>query len=150
MHLYEANSVAFVEDATLNRIADKIGASFVDHYRYRPPASEAAAWRNSLKTMADTVHYAHLDDHGVIVEWQLPLSSRRLDALLTGRDPEGRAGAVRRPQVGRRDRANQGRPRDLSSFERDALGLLAGHVDSEGRIAHTRSAILVTAWRPLA
>ena len=44
--------------------------------------------------MADTVGYAHLNDHGVIVEWQLPLSSRRLDVLLTGRGQEGQAGAV--------------------------------------------------------
>jgi len=53
MHLYEGTSVAFVEDSTLNRIADKIGASFFDHFRYRPPACEVAAWRNPLKVMAD-------------------------------------------------------------------------------------------------
>ncbi|MBN1834389.1 MAG: DUF2075 domain-containing protein [Spirochaetales bacterium] len=94
MHLYEGTSVAFVEDSTLNRIGDKIAASFFDHFRYRPPASEVGAWRNSLKAMADTVDYAKLNDHGVIVEWQLPLSSRRLDVLLTGRDPDGRDGAV--------------------------------------------------------
>jgi len=41
-------------------------------------------------------------------------------------------------------------PETLDSFERDAFGLLAGHVDSEGRIAYTRSAIIVTAQRPLA
>jgi len=41
-------------------------------------------------------------------------------------------------------------PETLRSFERDAFELLAGHVDSEGRIAYTRSVILVTARRPLA
>lgn len=94
MHLYEGTSTAFIEDATLNRIGDKIAASFFDHFRYRAPASEVASWKNSLRAMADTVGYAHLTDHGVIVEWQLPLSSRRLDVLLTGRDQEGQAGAV--------------------------------------------------------
>lgn len=94
MHLYEGTSVAFIEDATLSRIGDKIAASFFEHFRYRPAASEVAAWKNSLRAMADTVQYAHLDDHGVIVEWQLPLSSRRLDVLLTGVDPEGRPNGV--------------------------------------------------------
>jgi DUF2075 family protein len=94
MHLYEGTSLAFVEDATLSRIGDKIAASFFDHFRYRAPASEVASWKNSLRAMADTVDYAHLNDHGVIVEWQLPLSSRRLDVLITGRDAEGQASSV--------------------------------------------------------
>lgn len=41
-------------------------------------------------------------------------------------------------------------PETLVSFERDVFGLLADHVDSEGRIAYTRSAILVAGRRPLA
>jgi DUF2075 family protein len=94
MHLYEGTSLTFVEDATLSLIGDKIAASFFEHFRYRPPASEVAAWKNSLRAMADTVHLAKLDDHGVIVEWQLPLSSRRLDVLITGHDLENRASAV--------------------------------------------------------
>jgi hypothetical protein len=35
----------------LNRIGDKIGASFFEHFRYRPPASEVAAWRNSRRLL---------------------------------------------------------------------------------------------------
>lgn len=44
--------------------------------------------------MADAFDLASLDDHGVVVEWQLPLASRRLDVLISGHTPEGRANAV--------------------------------------------------------
>jgi len=89
MHLYSGPSPQFVEDATLNAIGDKIADSFFEHYRYKAPQSEVASWRNSLSAMANVVRHGDLTDHGVVVEWQLPLSSRRLDVMFTGHNPEG-------------------------------------------------------------
>lgn len=94
MHLYSGASVDFVADATQNRIADKLEGSFFEHFRYKPPQSEVRAWRNSLRAMADAVNLGSFDDHGVIVEWQLPLSSRRLDCMVTGHDDASNASAV--------------------------------------------------------
>jgi DUF2075 family protein len=94
VHLYEGTSTEFVRDAALNQIGDKLATSFFDHFRYQVPKSELAAWRNSLQAMANVVRQGDLSDHGVIVEWQLPLSSRRLDVLLTGKSLESRANAV--------------------------------------------------------
>jgi ubiquinone/menaquinone biosynthesis C-methylase UbiE len=39
-------------------------------------------------------------------------------------------------------------PDALRAFEKDAFDLLAIHVNDEGKIAYTRSAILVSAWKP--
>lgn len=36
--------------------------------------------------MADVVRHAHLEDHGILLEYQLPLTSRRLDCMVCGRD----------------------------------------------------------------
>lgn len=94
MHLYSGPSPQFVEDATLNAIGEKIAASFFEQYRYRAPQSEVAAWQNSLRAMGNVVQHAGLDDQGVVVEWQLPLSSRRLDVMLTGHDPQGQPHGV--------------------------------------------------------
>lgn len=94
MHLYSGPTPQFVEDATLNAIGDKIAASFFEQYRYRAPQSEVAAWQNSLRAMGNVVQHAGLDDHGVVVEWQLPLSSRRLDVMLTGNDGAGQPHGV--------------------------------------------------------
>lgn len=94
MHLYTGTSGEFVSDATQNLIADKISKSFFETLRYEAPKSEVASWRNSLRAMADAIQLAELHDHGVVVEWQLPLASRRLDVLISGNTLEGQANAV--------------------------------------------------------
>jgi len=94
VHLYSGTSVDFVADATRNRIAAKVEASFERHFRYKPPQSEVRSWQSSLRAIADVVQIGALDDHGVVVELQLPLSSRRLDCMITGHDDEKNAQAV--------------------------------------------------------
>ena len=84
----------FVSDATRNKIAGKLSEAFFEHFRYSPGQSEVRSWQNSLRAMASAVKLANLDDHGVVVELQLPLSSRRLDCMFTGRDSGEQAQAV--------------------------------------------------------
>lgn len=94
MHLYSGLSTDFVADATQNRIAGKVEDAFFANFRYTPPQSEVRSWRNSLRAMADAINLGGFDDHGVIVEWQLPLSSKRLDVMVTGHDEAVRPSAV--------------------------------------------------------
>jgi DUF2075 family protein len=94
MHLYSGTTIDFVADATRSRIAGKLERAFFDHFRYHPSQAEVRSWQNSLRAMADVVGLAALDDHGVVVELQLPLSSRRLDCLFTGHDESFTAQAV--------------------------------------------------------
>jgi hypothetical protein len=84
----------FVSDATHNRIAERLRTAFFDYFRYEPGPSEVNSWQNSLRAMSDVVELASLDDHGIVVELQLPLSSKRLDCLLTGHDGGGKARAA--------------------------------------------------------
>jgi len=44
--------------------------------------------------MCSVMREAPLDDHGILLEYQLPLSSRRLDCMITGKDRTRRANAV--------------------------------------------------------
>ena len=44
--------------------------------------------------MAQVVQFAKLDDHGVVVEYELPSSSRRLDFMICGKDASSDDGAV--------------------------------------------------------
>jgi len=94
MRLYAGLSTHFVHDAVHNQIAEKLKSAFFKHYRYQPPPSEVNAWRNSLRAMAAVVEEGGLDDHGVMLEYRLPLTSKRLDCLVCGRDREGRDEAV--------------------------------------------------------
>jgi uncharacterized protein len=94
MRLYAGMSNEFVHDTTHNRIADKLTEAFVRYYRYRPSPSEIGSWRNSLRAMSLIVADAELDDHGVMLEYQLPMNSRRLDFLVCAKDGAGRDQAV--------------------------------------------------------
>lgn len=94
MHLYSGVTPDFVADATRNRIAGKLKSAFFDYFRFEPSPSEVHSWQNSLRAMSDVIEVASLEDHGIVVELQLPLSSKRLDCMLTGRDDGDRAQAV--------------------------------------------------------
>ena len=94
MRLYAGMSTEFVRDTTHNRIAEKLNDAFVRYYRYRPSPSDIGSWRNSLRAMSLIVTDAQLDDHGIMLEYQLPMSSRRLDFLVCAKDRGGKNQAI--------------------------------------------------------
>lgn len=94
MRLYSGSSRQFVDDTTRNQIADKLKSAFFDYYRFNPSPNEINSWRNSLRAMALVIDDADLLDHGVLLEYQLPLTSKRLDCMLCGRDRQEKENAV--------------------------------------------------------
>jgi hypothetical protein len=86
MQLYAGSSQQFIDDAVENRIGEKLRLAFFEHFRYVPPESEVRSWQNSLRAMCNVLQYVGLRDQGVALEYQLPLSSKRLDFMITGRD----------------------------------------------------------------
>ena len=94
MHLYSGTTVEFIGDTTRNLIAGKLEERFVERFRYSPGQSEVRSWQNSLSRVATVLRDADFTDHGIIVEMQLPLTSRRLDCMITGHDVNGRGAAV--------------------------------------------------------
>ena len=94
MQLYAGTSQQFIDDTVRNRISEKLRDSFFHHLRYQPSPNEVRSWQNSLTAMCNVLQYADLKDQGVVLEYQLPLSSRRLDCMLTGVDVDARPQAV--------------------------------------------------------
>lgn len=94
MRLYSGPSVHFIRDTVHNQIAGKLQEAFFAYYRYKPSAGEVQSWKNSLRATAQVFEEAGLKDHGVLLEYQLPLTSRRLDCMITGRDGNGQENAV--------------------------------------------------------
>src|SRR5687767_7003206 len=94
MHLYTGSSKQFVDDTVQNRIAEKLRLAFFQHFRFNASQSEIKSWQNSLSRMCNVIQYAALMDHGIILEYQLPLSSKRLDCMITGRNGEENPNAV--------------------------------------------------------
>lgn len=94
MRLWSGISEQFIHDAARNRIAEHLKAAFFENYRYSPPPSEVNSWRNSLRAFKDVLEMGELRDQGMLLEYQLPSSSRRLDAILCGRDSDRADSAV--------------------------------------------------------
>ena len=94
MKLYSGTTELFRTDTQLNQIAEKLRAEYIAQIGHRPGPSEVASWQNSLRALSDLVDLAELRDHGVILEYQLGNTSRRLDAMLTGRSGSSAENAV--------------------------------------------------------
>jgi DUF2075 family protein len=94
VHLYQGSTRRFIGDATQARLATLLSERFFDEFRYQPPKSEVNAWQNSLGALARVLQVGDLTDQGILVELKLPLSSKRLDVMLTGAHPERGDSAV--------------------------------------------------------
>jgi DUF2075 family protein len=90
LRLYEGSCQQFVEDSTKNRIADKLKASFEDYYGHRANPGEVASWTNSLRFLKDVIESKSLYGIHVILEYELPYSTKRIDCILMGTDSAGR------------------------------------------------------------
>jgi len=87
-------SVDFMRSATRNQIAGLLKDAFFSYFRYQPGDAEVRSWQNSLRAIADVFEDAKLHDHGILLEYQLPLTSRRLDCLICGKDSKQQDNAV--------------------------------------------------------
>jgi len=92
--LYWGTTSAFVAHTKQNEIAGRLKQACFEYYGWNPPESEVRSWRNSLKALSNAIELGGLDDHGLLLEYQLPLTSKRLDAMITGHDRQGRSAAV--------------------------------------------------------
>jgi hypothetical protein len=94
MRLYSGSTQQFIEDTTQNQIADKLKLSYFNYFRYNPSPSEVNSWRNSLRAISLTFSSANLMDHGVILEYQLPMTSKRMDCIICGKDTASADNAI--------------------------------------------------------
>lgn len=94
MELYAGSLQDFVSDTLQNQIATKLEKAFLNYFGYKPSESEVRSWRSSLRAVKDVFEYSGFKDHGILLEYQLPLSSRRLDCMICGRDSEGKDNSV--------------------------------------------------------
>lgn len=60
---------------------------FVHMHGYRPGPSEARSWERSIPALASALNDAGLGDVEVMLEYALPLNSKRADAVLAGVHP---------------------------------------------------------------
>jgi len=94
MRLYSGSTMQLIEDTARNQIDGKLVRAYFDHFGFRPSESEVRSWRNSLRALTLAFHSSKLEDHGVLLEYKLPLTSKRLDCLVCGHENSGKPQAV--------------------------------------------------------
>ncbi len=86
MRLYEGTIGDFNRSVIQNQIADQIDSSYKQYYKRRAAPSEYRAWQQSLNFLRNSFEFTGLTDNKVVIEYELPYSTRRIDALIFGRD----------------------------------------------------------------
>ncbi len=87
MIIYENTKGGFVSDIRSGRIASKVQSQFERHGIGHHNDAEYRAWNNSLIYMRNVLDDDQIpDDVSLAVEYQIPLTSKRVDFLIAGKD----------------------------------------------------------------
>lgn len=79
-----------------NKIADTIRNAFLSHgFRHDDDGGEYRAWQNSLTAMDNVLFDPDISrDCSVTVEYRIPLTTKRVDFMITGLDANGKPNVV--------------------------------------------------------
>ncbi len=86
MRLYEGTIRDFSTAVIENRAADDIRSSYERYYSRPVSPSELRAWQQSLNFLKNSFDYTGLTSNKLVIEYELPYSTRRIDALIFGKD----------------------------------------------------------------
>ena len=87
MIVYENTKGGFIKDVRDGYIADKIEESFASLKISHANKAEYRAWANSLMYMRNAIDDEEIsDDCKLAIEYQIPLTSKRVDFLIAGTD----------------------------------------------------------------
>ena len=91
MIIYRATKKQFVTDVFNNTIADNIDEAFCEHLGRHTSPNEVRSWQNSMQYMSRVVNTPELpDDTGVAIEYQIPLTAKRVDFIVSGLNSQKR------------------------------------------------------------
>lgn len=88
MIIYKSSTTHFDHDVRYNKIVNKLESEFLKITGRHVAEAERRSWKNSLSKMNEVLLNEKLNekDCGVLIEYQLPQSSMRLDFMITGKD----------------------------------------------------------------
>ncbi len=90
MFIYSSNALDFRKAVDTNQITEKIETSFIQKMGKRPTRGEKSAWNNSMRFMESVIRNSRVaDDCGILIEYNIPATSRRIDFIIAGTNEEG-------------------------------------------------------------
>lgn len=91
MILYKNSTANFKEQVNRNLITEEIEKIYIEKIGHRPSYSERASWNNSSRFMESIFRMSKIpDDCGILIEYNIPATSKRIDYLITGHDESDR------------------------------------------------------------
>ena len=89
MIVYQGKKSEFTEDVISNRIDEVIYNAFKKNLGRNTSSSEIESWKNSMMYMNNIMMDPEIpSDSMVSIEFQIPLTSKRIDFIITGKDKE--------------------------------------------------------------
>lgn len=87
MIVYQGSKKDFTNDVLHNVIEEKIYQTFQDKLGRRTSKSEVESWKNSMMYMNNIMIDPGIpEDSKIAIEYQIPLTSKRVDFLISGKD----------------------------------------------------------------
>jgi DUF2075 family protein len=88
--VYSRTKNQFLRDVRSNQIHELIGSELKRTLSKRVGSSEMNSWRNSMQFMSNILADDEIpDDSQISIEYAIPLTSKRIDFIITGQDGAG-------------------------------------------------------------
>ena len=95
MIVYRESKAGFVRDVFNNTIADEIDNAFLLHLGRHTSPNEKTSWKNSMMYMHNVINTPEIpDDSEIAIEYQIPLTSKRIDFIIAGKDDKKKENVV--------------------------------------------------------
>ena len=95
MIVYSSNKQVFIDDVRSNSIEDIINNEVYRKLNKNSARSEILSWKNSLQYMLNILIDPDIPSSaGISIEYNIPLTNRRVDFILTGKNAERKEVAV--------------------------------------------------------
>ncbi len=95
MIVYSSTKKGFLLDVLAGHVEKQILTSFVRELGHTTGKSELASWRHSMPYMSNVVNHPDIPDNaGIAIEYKIPQTSKRIDFILTGMNPDNIGTAV--------------------------------------------------------
>jgi len=85
MELWAGNLKSFIADSSSGELVSRIHTSFARYHGFEPANTEVKSWERSLSKLARSISPLASKDIGIVCEYHLQFSQRRIDAVLLGR-----------------------------------------------------------------
>lgn len=89
MIVYHSSKKTFLDDVLTNNIENIVHKAFFEHLGRHTSINEVNSWRNSISHMHRVMVDNEIPDSaGVSIEFQIPLTSKRIDFIISGLNEE--------------------------------------------------------------